>query len=85
MSNFQHSDNSVLSSSKGTADFEAAFAQLFESMTSPHGQESSVVETTEHATNELEKALENISLKERQDEVTANTTHGCVTQIRDHC
>ena len=85
MSNFQHPNFSVVSSSsKGKAkeiDFDAAFAQLAESMVSPPEQESSVIELTTDTAKELSKALGNVTLDEKRDDVTEDPANEYVTYI----
>lgn len=83
MSSFQHPNFSVASSlSKGKAkeiDFDAAFAQLSESMVSPPEQESPVIEVTTDTAKDLSKALENVTLDEKQADLSEDVPHEYVT------
>ena len=81
VSNFNYS---TIAPSKGKAkeiDFEAAFAQFTESMASPPEQGSSLIEITDETTEELERALTNVSLEENEGQETDNAAEGYVTHI----
>lgn len=79
VSNLQHVNASIITSPKGKAkqiDFDAAFAQLAETMGSDPVQEGSAVEATDDTTKELGKTLENVSLHAQEDEAAEDVAHG---------
>lgn len=81
VSNLQHVNASIITSPKGKAkqiDFDAAFAQLAETMGSDPVQEGSAVEATDDTTKELGKTLENVSLHAQEDEAAEDVAHGYV-------